>query len=108
MRDKKIHEDVLAITGLIHHLMQSRGEDLSVEAVVVFVVESRPCQDHGEVVGPLASVNPFVFPIVPIMRSTRKSHQTIRKLRPDLKGEIHLLRCDGRVVVEAQDGLRGF
>lgn len=103
--NEKVHQDVLAITRCVHQFLKRRRKCFGEECVVIAVIESRSCQDHGVIVAPLGSVDPLVFSVVPVMGSTGKSYQPIRKLLPDLKGEIHFFGGERGVVVQAQDGL---
>ena len=46
--DQEVHGEVLAVDEVVHNVPDIRGHDVAVDVAVIFVVESRPSQDHAK------------------------------------------------------------
>lgn len=67
-------------------------QQASQSQLVIFVpvVESRPCEDHGVVIGPFRCVAPAGSGTIPVVAPCWITNDTLWKALPHNKGKIHL------------------
>lgn len=59
--NEKIDENILAVARLIDRFVQQRAQPISVQHVIVAMINGRSCQDHRILVGPLGRVSPLTL-----------------------------------------------
>lgn len=83
-----------------------RKQQASQSQLVIFVpvVKSRPCEDHGVVIGPFRCVAPAGSGTVPVVAPCWITNDTLWKALPHNKGKIHL--WENKVKAEARGDKR--
>lgn len=72
------------------------------------VIKSCPREHHGHLIGPLRLVLPLTHLVVPEVQTTGVTHQTVRKLPPDLREKHIQFRQRANPVLHHPNGTEGL